>query len=295
MTLSYALYTLAPGRKGAIIRIQEGGHSGYGDLHPIPGWGDPPLETLLKTPSGPLWERTLYFARLDLEARSKKISLFEGKTIPKSHHLMIEATSYPLVKTNETIKLKVGKNPAKEKQALQRMRDVGVKVKLDCGFRFDRDNFLAYLSDLLPTDLKPLYIEDPYPFEQNHWIEDQNRLGIPFAWDQGSEKGIGDTKAAPILILKPARESELPFYQAVKQGQRVIITSCIDHPLGQAAAAWTAASFPDELSGLLSHEVLPINPYAALLESRGRDFIPPKGFGFGFDQVLEKERFVCLS
>jgi hypothetical protein len=295
MTLSFAPYTLAPGRNGALIRIKEGSHYGYADLHPIPAWGDPPLEAIISQRSGPLWDRTLYFARLDLEARVKKISLLQGKTIPKSHHLMIEAASYPAVKPNETIKLKVGKNLAEEKKALQRMQREGIHVKLDCGFRFDRNTFLATLLELLPSGLKPLYIEDPYPFEKEQWIEDQLRLQIPFAWDQGSEKGIGESEAAPILILKPARESEVPFYEAIQQGQRVIITSCIDHPLGQAAAAFIAASFPNELAGLLSHEVLPINPYAALLESQERVFIPPEGFGFGFDQVLEKERFVCLN
>lgn len=295
MTLSYASYTLAPGRKGAILRIQEGEYCGYADLHPIPSWGDPSLEALLKLQTGPLWERTLYFAHLDLEARKKKVSLFEGKVIPKSHHLMINASSIPPAARGEVIKLKVGNDLATEKAALRQIKAAGIEVKLDCGFRFDRKEFLAQLPELLPKGLKPLYIEDPYPFNRAHWIEDQKELGIPFAFDQGSEAGIGDYEAAPILILKPARQAELPFYRAIETGQRVVVTSCIDHPLGQAAAAWVATFFPDELSGLLSHEVLPTNPYAALLKKQGRAFVPPKGFGFGFDPILENERFTCLN
>jgi hypothetical protein len=72
-----------------------------------------------------------------------------------------------------------------------------------------------------------------------------------------------------------------------------VITSSLDHPLGVAAAAWSAGlalrSHPLllESCGLLSFDVYEADAFSRRLGSRKSRLVPPAGRGFGFDEELE--------
>ena len=71
-----------------------------------------------------------------------------------------------------------------------------------------------------------------------------------------------------------------------------MVTSYLDHPLGQVAAAYVAAQlwaqFPDRLEtcGLLSHLVYQTNEFSEQLCVKEAILIPPEGTGFGFEETL---------
>src|SRR5687767_10845778 len=77
-------YTLGP-RRGALIRV----NGGFPDVHPWPELGDAPpddqLALLEREETTPLTRASLHCARVDGEARTRGVSLFDGLTIPLSH------------------------------------------------------------------------------------------------------------------------------------------------------------------------------------------------------------------
>lgn len=286
MKIAYAPYKLSREREGALIRIGEPGYYGYADLHPWIELGDLPLQEQLKRRDSFLWHRTLELAKVDQQARKEKRSLLANIKLPLSHHL-IDLDNLPKPLSGETVKLKVGINPEKEIATILKFASIGsIKICLDFNFRLSRASFLDYLTKIPQAHSSIDFIEDPYPFDELEWAQDQKKLGLTFALDHNSERGIGKKEAAPVLILKPARQSEIPF---LNTSQRVVVTSSIDHPVGQSAAAWVASFFPLEVAGLLTHSAFPENPYSREFREEGRKFIPAKGFGWGFDHLLEQE------
>ena len=82
-------------RRGALLRFDfENGQTGFADLHPWAELGDEPLfDQLRHLKVGrltTLTERSLEMARADAEARTQRVNLFEGLSIPRSHYLLTE-------------------------------------------------------------------------------------------------------------------------------------------------------------------------------------------------------------
>ena len=113
---------------------------------------------------------------------------------------------------------------------------------------------------------------------------------MALALDQGSERAIQKAASASYLIVKPAVQDETPFLAVTNQ--KIVVTSYLDHPLGQMAAAYVAGRMnrvkPTSLvtCGLLSHSAYLKNPFSTALKE-GPDFAAPIGTGFGFNQQLE--------
>jgi hypothetical protein len=92
-----------------------------------------------------------------------------------------------------------------------------------------------------------------------------------------------------VRVVKPAREAaeDLASYN------RIIFTHSLDHPLGQACAAWTAAHFYAEhpkfmeICGLAAPTQYPPNPFSEAWFCEGPRLKPTPGTGFGFDEILE--------
>ena len=81
-------------RKGAFLKIQHADESiGYGDLCPFTEMGDPSLDENLKNAASGdfshLILRSLYFAKLDAEARKIKKSLYSSTKV-KNHFISLE-------------------------------------------------------------------------------------------------------------------------------------------------------------------------------------------------------------
>ena len=293
MKLAFSLYEVSPTCKGALIRCE----GGYSVLHPLEAWGDKPLAWHLEYPSlSPLMKRALHFAHLDSRGRREGIPLLKGKTLPKSHRLVTDLSNFQGAKGFTRVKVKVGKKPSKEIARLHEwiplLEEEGLLLRLDFNLQLTHEQFHAYMGEI--KLLHPLieFIEDPFVYEEESWEEEMAFWRCTFALDQDSERGIGKPRSAPILVVKPLRQDEEPFYKA--KGQKIIVTSLLDHPLGQTQAAYIASKFPPEIGGLLSHKVFMSNPFSHMIEGEGSSFKPPPGTGFGFDALLEKEEWTYV-
>jgi O-succinylbenzoate synthase len=106
------------------------------------------------------------------------------------------------------------------------------------------------------------------------------------ALDRNLEKALSEVE---VQVVKPA-------VQEMKSGPRVIVTSYMDHPLGQTFAAWEAARVKvKEICGLQTHGLFEANEFIEALGDLSPEFNIPKGTGLGFDDLLEALPWTKLS
>ena len=292
----YAPYTLQPltaadwlkNRRGALLRIDfEDGLRGYADCHPWVTCGDEPLESQLETlacgSETMLLKQSVFFARLDAEARDARISLFADCEIPESHWLM---TDDPSVMRGAG----EGFRYFKVKQACD-MRHLLGKLPRDSLLRPDFNSLLSKAEFERFLDLHDGllhrfdFFEDPIPYDEKEWHALQKKYGISLACDRHSYRALGCPDSARVVVIKSAVQR----IDALPLAQRVIVTSYLDHPLGQAAAAYEAKRLGcREVCGLNSHRVYASTPFSLQLSQWGPQFSTPKGTGLGFDMQLEE-------
>ncbi len=270
-------------REGALLSVE----GGYADCHPWVELGDLPLQEQLKRladgQTTRLTERSLYFAGLDREARAKKRSLFDGLAIPPSHHLLLKITDE--IPDTSLFKIKMGRELEEKEQLKMLLEKFPCQVRLDFNARLTERAFEAFLEEMVPFLPFFDFIEDPFPFSEVAWQRLQEQYSVSLACDAGSERAIGKTKAAKVLILKPAVQAHAPFQNL---SQKLVVTSYLDHPLGQLSAAYIAAQLKVATGGLCSHLVYQTNEFSEQLPQKGPFLTPPEGTGFGFDALLAK-------
>lgn len=275
-----------------MIRLEREGSFGYADIHPWEELGDEPLESHLKSFSSVLAQRALYFAEMDRQARELGCNLLSDVEMPVGQPHASLQENYVSGQGSSHLKIKLGMNPSREIAWLQQLTPLfikdNIKLRLDFNNRLDQKSFHSYLESIKPLHTLIDFIEDPYPFNDKEWASDQKKFPFSLALDFGSERGLGKIECARVLILKPVRQCEAPFFEAKAFGQRVVTTSAFDHPVGQIAAAWVACKLPDEVTGLLTHRYYPPNSFSAEIDQEGFRLKKPRGTGFGFDHLLEK-------
>lgn len=279
MKFSYSPYELrfkqgGAVRKGMLVRIEQDDSFGYADCHPWVEWGDAPLDAQIAALQSrsltPLLDRTLHFAKIDWISRRMNQSLFEGLPSVPGYAIVTkpEENGHSLQK----LKIRPG-----EEQAFIQKASKEIRWRLDFNSRFNVEQCKAFLSCL--GDYKIDYIEDPLPSRPGLWQSLQEAYGIPFAAD------FEDNPEATFMIEKPAAR---PL--SIHDTRRKVVTSYLDHPIGQLSALHTAASFPHlqkEPGGFLSHLVYEPNAFSERLQIEQGSLIPPQGFGWGFQDLLE--------
>lgn len=309
-------------RLGSLLRAEfEDGKIGYADLHPWPELGDLSLAEQLRLLQGPeagwsqLARQSLFFAEKDAEARARGVSLFEGVApgdLPENHFLVslsdlgFSRIEQALQEGFRVFKLKVGGAPREEVQALVRLADrlpSDAKLRLDFNARVSApvlDAFLELVASLLD---RVDFLEDPLPWNPNEWMELKRQWGLRMALDRAAEakqipfKLIGS--AVDFLVIKPATQ-EAPVGEIISE-YPLVVTSYLDHPLGQVSAAVFAARLkmdrPGKLGvcGLLSQGAYEVNRYSERLQVSGTRLLPPEGLGLGFDELLERENWELLQ
>lgn len=271
-----ARYTLVPRRAlnarvaaaprhGALLRVDDG----FGDIFPWPELGDAPLEEqlalLARGKTTPLTARTLALARIDGEARRAGRSLFEGLTIPRSHWTGIDPPP-----EFDTIKVKGGRDfdPASLPPHL--------RVRIDFNGTLNAESFERMTLPRERID----FVEDPMPYDGATWRALRERTGLRLALDR-----IVATDGVDVLIVKPALQ-ELP-----RVALPLVITSSMDHPLGQFGAAYIAAKHAatiDARCGLFTHVLYEPNEFSDAIRADGSRLLAPMGTGLGFDAQLER-------
>lgn len=300
----YELKGLSKPSHGALLRLDLPNQVfGYADCHPCEDWGDLPLSEQLNLLSenrtNPLTRRALAFASIDASARVNHSNLFQGLNIPQSHCLIPNLATWKpedgekaLEEGFTCFKVKLGKKLATELPLLKELFKLKAKVRLDFNQCLTFADFDQFLKTIAPSKEQIDFIEDPIPFDAIAWKGYQSKYGIPLACDRESQKALGNAQAASVVVFKPAIQHEEIFFQRLDQKQRLVITSYLDHPLGQLAAAYIAAKCLEklpkqvDLCGLLTHRVYQPNEFSDLLSSHGPSLTPPEGTGFGFDSLL---------
>ena len=88
-----------------------------------------------------------------------------------------------------------------------------------------------------------------------------------------------------VVVVKPALE-DVPATT-----KEIVITSYMDHPVGQLFAAYVAATYsagrPPPVAGLATHILFESDPFIERMQLDGARLVPPPGTGIGFDDLLE--------
>jgi len=273
-------------RQGALIRV----NGGVADVHPWPELGDLPLDDQLarfaRGETTPLTQASLAFASIDAAARRDGRNLFDGLTIPPSHWPGPDPPP-----AFETVKLK----------SIDVIPD-RVRLRIDFNATLTAEEFVNVAATLPRERID--FIEDPCPYDAAVWRELRSKTGLRLALDrapsssQHRQECLCHTSSDPmwhrhsclcsansydVLILKPALE-EIPCTDA-----ELVVTSYMDHPIGQLCAAYAAATANiTSTCGLITHVLFENDPFIERMRVDGTHLVPPEGNGWGFDDLLEK-------
>ncbi len=272
--------------EGALLR--RGG--GYGCLHPWPELGDSVLDeqlaSLARGGSTPLIEGALRCAAADDRARSEGRSLFEHP-IPESHWSALPGDKPGEARAAgfDRVKIKIGRDPDGEREEIRTWGEAGFLLRLDANESFDGAAFLAFWEALGSLRERIEWVEDAISWEEKSW-ENLRRAGVPLAVDR---EAAGRFRSGDIAVVKPARTAWLPPAPAP-----YLVTSCMDHALGQM---WAAAEASRLLAGaeggrlltcgLMTHRCFEPDPFFEQIRSEGPRLLAPGGTGLGFDDLLE--------
>lgn len=283
---------------GALIRV--GG--GFGCIHPWPELGNPSLDKCLADLAGDrrwsLVRRALRCAEYDAAARSHEESLFEEMVVPRSHATLAKAdiatVALAVAAGFEIVKLKCGRDLAAEAKLLETLAAEfpALRWRLDFNETPTPEAVTAFITGLAPTTRYKLdFVEDPCPYADAIWTELHRRTRVRLAVDL---EAAPLSAAAQVMIIKPALDEPFLLAEAaLRHRQHVVLTSYMDHPLGQAFAAWEAArldlQFPGlpGVCGLQTHHLFTPTEFSEALGSWSPVFQPPAGTGLGFDDFLE--------
>lgn len=227
------------------------------------------------------------------------------------------------------VKVKLGRDLEVERQrwaelaSLAEARDVTWRFDLNGTASFaEVREFARRLSEDLKEKIE--FVEDPCRWNPGEWSRLRKETALKFALDfalerscfddvdsdsgemttlQGKtfsppESGIAEVAAdvCDALVVKPAVQEPARLASLARaKGWKLVVTSYLDHPVGQAGAALEAARLaavePDFVAvcGLASHLAYHENEFSKMLRFAGACLLPPPGTGVGFDELLNAQ------
>jgi len=286
-----------PQRRGALLKVEWAlGQTGFSDLHPWPEFGEAPLDAHLEALAAMkftrLTEVSLEFNYIDREFRLMKRNAFLGLIIPRSHKLVMDITAVTgqeLAMWEKEgyshIKVKMGRDFQAETTALLEHAFASHLLwRLDFNGKMTAEQFTEWWQGI-DADVKRRidFVEDPIS---------SGMLKIEGPWANDWFKA----DRARVRVIKPAREG----IDEVGAFNRIVFTHGLDHPLGQACAAWTAGKFyaahprKTEVCGMNGGGIYLQDDFSKQWNSAGPRMKPTTGTGFGFDQLLESLKWERL-
>lgn len=295
-------------REGALIRVEWPNQNviGYGDCHPWPELGDAPLqmqlEKLTRSSMTPLMEQTVWLAKRDGLARAQRNNLVQQNPKIRNHVLI----THPLRVTDAEfaswraqgfshLKIKMGKDLKKELDWLNNIGRVhAFRLRIDFNAKLTWDDFEFFSLGIDPTvRTKIEYVEDPFPFVNSEW--EKARALLPLAIDLEAKNVNWDNGKAPFsyIILKPAvQDVQTVVDRAIRLRKPLIVTSYMDHPVGQLHALAVAGDlrrqYPNLLldCGLMSNGEYEDNSFTPHFKIQGPYIAGVDGYGVGYDNLL---------
>lgn len=285
--------------EGVLLRIDDG----FACLHPWPELGDPTLEKCLADLRGPrrwpIVRRALRCAQEDANARFIGDELFDEIDVPDSHGTLPwhdeRIVESAVDKGFAQLKMKVGRDLSAESAFLDDMSSKHPQLRWRLDFNEvttadEAREFLLGLPEALRARLD--FVEDPCPYAEDVWRELGRETRTILAVDR---EAAPRCEAAGVMVVKPAvDEPWLLAEAAAGRGQQVVVTSYMEHPLGQCFAAWEAAKlnvqFPGlvGICGLQTHQLFTPCDFSERLGRWSPHFKSPGGTGLGFDDLLER-------
>lgn len=314
LRVAYYRYRLIPKaggkpREGALLRA----NGGYADLCPLSEFGDESLDTALNSivtgEPNELLLRALNFTVPDSHYRSEGKSALAGLPPHENHALLPILSNY----TSESLctavaglwergfrvfKIKIAHGDLEQEAQLLNTLVANASdsllLRLDPNARFTPESCRQFLDRLTPeTRAQIEFIEDPTPFAPSFWRTLYKDYGIPLAADFEVPPYQEKEPSYQVRILKPVRDSLAPLPHT-NHVEKIVITSALDHPMGQMQSLFAMGILSRSLSqtvspvcGIASHLVYEENPFSAQLRMDGSRLIPPLGTGWGFDDLLE--------
>ena len=284
--------------EGILIRI----NGGYGCIQPWEVLGDPSLEEVIddlrhRRLLRPLVQQAVECTKIDGAARREGVSLFDEVNVPRSHATIVggrDKVEAAIAAGFDVIKMKAG-------------RDANAEVALinsvhadhpDLRWRLDFNNSLSggevenYIEGLCAGVREQIdFLEDPCRIDDPAWLEVRKVYGIPLAVDREIPEA---TSAFRYGVLKPAADDvETICLRALREAWKVVVTSYMDHPLGQCYAAWCAGNIDkrftailDPVAGLQTHGLFEPTAFTERLGAPSPEWQSPGGTGLGFDDLL---------
>ena len=288
---------------GLLLRIGDG----VGCVHPWPELGDAPVEAQLKALRAaeptPLIARAYRCAGLDGLARREGRNLLKGLEIPESHALVSDvAEAVEAVDEGfDRLKLKCGIDGPEERSRLEAMVEAVACGEKDVQFRLDFNELLSenafrdWWRSLSHTAReRHEFVEDPFPYDGQRWEALARETGAQLALDRQVKEAQGGFDVA---VVKPTIDDP----EAVTGERGLVVTSYMDHPVGQMYAAYEAAVARGNLGarvrscGLLTHRIFERDDFLEAVVNEGPQLVAPEGTGLGFDDLLGGVAWKALS
>ncbi len=291
---------------GALIRVDVDDVSGYACLHPWVELGDLSLEELLSHLAVGRMSRqikcAIECADADRSARLKGVSLFSGLDVPLSHATIvggIEKVELAVEAGFDTVKLKMGRDIAADVSLLKEVNTnfPELMIRIDFNGMVGFSELEILLNEIGEVTRRRLdYIEDPLAIGDNRWSLFRDQYGLKVGIDRGVEDIEGEFD---ISVVKPAINDLSKIASAAQKSRRsMVVTSYMDHPIGQSYAAYCAGMLNSSHSGivnprcgLLTHGLYEPTDFTILLGGSGPKWSGiegASGIGLGFDDLLEK-------
>ena len=260
-------------RDGILVRVADGGISGWGEAMPLPGWpgadlpatrraletwaADPDPEAL---PSERFAHGAVELALLDWEARrrgqTQAAMLADRGPVADSvamNALVRDAAETAIAVANGygTVKLKVGAHDLNvDVAAVASLREAigeAPRIRLDANGVWSVAQAVAALARLAQFDIE--YVEEPVSgMEALAQVAEQSP--VPVAVDDSLGSADAQIPAAiSVAVVKPMalggpRTAYAAARRWIDQGRKVIITNYLDSAFGQYAALSVAAALP---------------------------------------------------
>lgn len=288
-------------RRGCLLKVKfaEFTHAGYADLFPWPELGDEPLDLQLAA----LRERTPYrqgaaalsWAHYEAQAKQKNLTLLSDAGCP-SHVSLLDRQVIPAGFT--TAKLKITNEDIHRWNEIERLfvKFPRMLWRLDFNGLFgtmaDARTFWDQVSPAAKERIE--FLEDPY---HPDLMAEPDALvvfeGTDVAVDRDPSPVALDL--AQVWVIKPVYFSpEYLFSEAGRFSGKVVITSNMDHPLGQITALHATQRLQTALGarllpgGLLTQDLYLAHAERSWVKQQGEHLWPTQtGKGWGLQEQLE--------
>jgi o-succinylbenzoate synthase len=223
---------------------------------------------------------------MDAAARDAGISWWAYKPVPPSHATVTDLQSQlpqhiPTPFTHAKLKAAMGETAALYDWA---KRHPGIRLRLDFNEVPTMAQFDAWWRSLDGEFRDRIdWIEDPFPHDASTWSAWQEKNAASLAVDRAfASADMSDTS---LVIWKPAWQS-LPHGTRI---ENVVVTSTMDHPVGQAWAAHCASQAGvGSLCGLRTDHLFARDAFTERMGPWSPEWPAIPGTGMGFDDLLEK-------